>query len=587
MPTITKRTVVGEWYEWHETDGTTPAAGQVIFTPSNYVVDANDGFVVADRQIVATLDSNGQISIDLPVTDDPDHEPAGWFYRVEEVIGGLTLRSYDLEVPESADGTPIDLAGVDVDAAPPSPASEYVTQTDFDSHDHDELKLDYDWDGTKLGVKLSNEDSYTYTQLRGLLWQGTWDSSVVYNHRDAVFYSAGGNSWFALQDTDAGDEPSVSSKWEKLAEKGSMESHGDDFHSENYLIDGDDSGYVLGGDGGTSTGAVAVGPDAFSGSNYAFSAGDADAWTTYSIAIGTGAYVDYSDHGIAVGRSSYVEGFAALAVGDATTAHGSRSAALGRHAGAPNAYEGVLGVDTSSAGPYDWTVPGDFTVEGSKNFDIPHPIYSERRIQHGSYEGPVSGGLIYEGSITTADGDVRVALPDYVPHISHNLRVHVTPESLALVAGHIDHDANEVVIKADLADVTVHWIVTGERNDASVQGVIPGERHAGLRRRGSPKVRTVEESLDDGTHISRLYKAPDDDRVTNDNDEQASPTELTDDHFDGATVRLPDSEGGSQERVTRDDVTADDDAATLIERARERRAKRKRQRDLERHNGRS
>lgn len=59
-------------------------------------------------------------------------------------------------------------------------------------------------------------------------WRGTWDSGVAYNYLDAVAHSA--ESWIANQDTNAGDEPGVSAKWDKMTD-GITESFADDTYA--------------------------------------------------------------------------------------------------------------------------------------------------------------------------------------------------------------------------------------------------------------------------------------------------------------------------------------------------------------------
>lgn len=132
---VTTRTVVGSWERWRSDGTREAAAGQVRFEPSNIITDANTGTVVVRDALTATLNDDGAISVEIPVTDDADHTPTGWYWRVEERVDGRLIRSYDLEVPTS--GTDLDLSDVDVAVDTPTPTASYVTLTAFNSHDHD------------------------------------------------------------------------------------------------------------------------------------------------------------------------------------------------------------------------------------------------------------------------------------------------------------------------------------------------------------------------------------------------------------------------------------------------------------------
>lgn len=85
-----------------------PCKGRVLFYSSQVVVV--DGVTVVPRVIEATLDANGQMSVMLPTTDDPDINPkAGWAYQVfEQVTGGR--KPYWIELPVGAG--PFDLSDV-------------------------------------------------------------------------------------------------------------------------------------------------------------------------------------------------------------------------------------------------------------------------------------------------------------------------------------------------------------------------------------------------------------------------------------------------------------------------------------------
>jgi len=66
-------------------------------------------------------------------------------------------------------------------------------------------------------------------------WEGSWSSGTAYNRLDVVSHES--ESWIANVDTVAGDEPGISSKWDLIAGKGSV-----DNVALNDLTDVDTSG---------------------------------------------------------------------------------------------------------------------------------------------------------------------------------------------------------------------------------------------------------------------------------------------------------------------------------------------------------
>lgn len=96
-----------------------PLAGSVAFTPSptKFINTGASGgpVTILPKPIVATL-TDGQFSIELVATDDPDLNPSNWTYSVEFKLEGATLPRFDIDVPE---GASIDLSEV----APVSPSN--------------------------------------------------------------------------------------------------------------------------------------------------------------------------------------------------------------------------------------------------------------------------------------------------------------------------------------------------------------------------------------------------------------------------------------------------------------------------------
>jgi len=175
-----------------------------------------------------------------------------------------------------------------------------------------------------------------------------------------------------------------------------------------------DPGNVLGGSTGEST-DTAVHPDASA-------AGGA------SVAISNATAGGFEAS--AIGNQTEATASGSTAVGSRASATGTDSTAIGVNAVAPNDEEGVLGEEPGSFASPSWVVPGDFTVQGSKNFEIDHPLRPDtHRLRHGNYEGDVSGGLIYrrEVSITLSDGasegTATLQMPEWFGPLATNVDV--------------------------------------------------------------------------------------------------------------------------------------------------------------------
>lgn len=114
-------------------DGT-PAAGNVKFTGKQLAVSGSTDTIVVPNAITATLDANGQFTVNLPATNDPDILPNGWTYTVTENLVAGGGRTFDIDVPIEAKTTGIDLSEV----APVTPSSgdptAFVTLTAFEAH---------------------------------------------------------------------------------------------------------------------------------------------------------------------------------------------------------------------------------------------------------------------------------------------------------------------------------------------------------------------------------------------------------------------------------------------------------------------
>jgi hypothetical protein len=98
--------------------------GSITFTPSTVLRDqAGNAFFFPSQTFTANTDVNGNWTIDLPATDDPDINPTGWTYLVAENWAGG--RSYSIGVPYNPPSGDRTVAFATI---APAPASSGVAQ---------------------------------------------------------------------------------------------------------------------------------------------------------------------------------------------------------------------------------------------------------------------------------------------------------------------------------------------------------------------------------------------------------------------------------------------------------------------------
>lgn len=79
-PSLTVITVNGRIV--HADVNQTPAVGFVRFTTPNILRDLTDDTILVQTVTQVTLDVNGEFTVDLPATNDPDIEPVDWAIKV-------------------------------------------------------------------------------------------------------------------------------------------------------------------------------------------------------------------------------------------------------------------------------------------------------------------------------------------------------------------------------------------------------------------------------------------------------------------------------------------------------------------------
>ncbi len=100
---ITPITVTGTFIA---ADGS-PQRGYVHFTPS--IVAKTPGAVMPKSRLSVRLDADGELSVPLASTDDPQWSAPGFTYRVVEEFSGAEDRAYWIEVPAASSGGNLDL----------------------------------------------------------------------------------------------------------------------------------------------------------------------------------------------------------------------------------------------------------------------------------------------------------------------------------------------------------------------------------------------------------------------------------------------------------------------------------------------
>ncbi len=281
---------------------------------------------------------------------------------------------------------------------------------------------------------------------------------------------------------------------------------GQDALAEDYAV-------ALGWDVSALDRSVALGQDA-SAYYYAVALGDHALAEDYAVALGQDAVALFSavaiglgasagNYAIALGQDALAEDYA-VALGDHASAVGDYSVALGPDAAAGNANEGILG-GTGSYTTSKWIVPGTFTVNGTKNFEIPHPKPEKKAthvIRHGAVESPTPGDTLYRYKITaTKENDlVTIDLPDYFIWLNKDVQIFVTPQGhFGAGYGILNEETEQLEIHCQ-CEGEYNVLVIGTRNDDhqsvkdwDIKGV---EREIGESWTGETYVFSVDEIME-------------------------------------------------------------------------------------------
>ncbi|MCS7209821.1 MAG: hypothetical protein NZ874_09645 [Fimbriimonadales bacterium] len=127
-------------------------------------------------------------------------------------------------------------------------------------------------------------------------------------------------------------------------------------------------------------------------------------------------------------------------------------------AGRPNVY-GIVG-------------NGNFSMSGTKAFQIDHPLYPETHyLNHFCAEGPDPYNIYSGVVVLDANGEAWVELPDYYEAINRDPRYHLTPIGAAMPNLHIAEEVqgNRFKIAGGVPGKKVSWEVKAIRNDRWIQ----------------------------------------------------------------------------------------------------------------------
>ena len=229
--------------------------------------------------------------------------------------------------------------------------------------------------------------------------------------------------------------------------------------------------------------------------------GDIAGLVSSRLALGQNASA--GNYAVALGRGASAE-ISAVALGWGASAAGYYAVALGQNASAGNANEGILGGAASDA-TSKWIVPGSFTVNGTKNFEIPHPKPEKSAthvIRHGAVESPTPGDTLYHWKIqATKDNDIiTIDLPDYFIYLNKDVQIWVTGQ------GHFGNGYGTLNRETEQLEIHCQYegeynvLVIGTRNDDhqsvqdwDIKGV---EREIGESWTGETYVFEVDEILE-------------------------------------------------------------------------------------------
>ncbi|WP_052130232.1 tail fiber protein [Ureibacillus sinduriensis] len=196
-----------------------------------------------------------------------------------------------------------------------------------------------------------------------------------------------------------------------------------------------------------------------------------DKLTGSNLSLGIGSSATLAG-AVALGQVSSANSYFGIAIGYNARADKENSVAIGYGVSATMASDAKLGVGTNGYGPWNWLIPGQLYVSGTKNFQMAHPHPDKKAthvIRHGAVESPTTGDTLYRYTIEANEPNqvVEVLLPDYFEHLNINVDVWVNP--------HLHFGRAYGIVEGDKLKVTCETpgqykaLIIGTRNDDDVQ----------------------------------------------------------------------------------------------------------------------
>ncbi len=201
----------------------TPATGQVLFHMPYALMDSGDEVIVGRQTLVATL-VDGEATIALPATNDPDISPSGWAYRVQ-VNTTVWQETFYAQVPY--DGGDRELIDLYQPAAPTSPESyallghnhaNYILKSLLEAKGDllvataagTAVRLPVGVNGRVLQADSSAPEGVVWAIVAGGGgggYKGDWDPATEYQPGELVTYRGG--LYGTADGAAVGDEPVV------------------------------------------------------------------------------------------------------------------------------------------------------------------------------------------------------------------------------------------------------------------------------------------------------------------------------------------------------------------------------------------
>ena len=109
LPQMTYVTVTGK-YSKGDAAGN-PEVGSVVFRRNVRLVSSDQDLVVAPGEVEVPLDENGEFSVSLPATNDPDYSPT-FTYQVTENLSSQAGVPFYIALPYDTPGGTVDIADI-------------------------------------------------------------------------------------------------------------------------------------------------------------------------------------------------------------------------------------------------------------------------------------------------------------------------------------------------------------------------------------------------------------------------------------------------------------------------------------------